>query len=355
MTFKKILMICIFLSLQLNLFCSIKELVVYQVLANGAHNLDPVIGIYEVEKKVNGETSKIFVYAYTNLEKTKIFICYNDDLEESYCTNFGSGTFDKLDGGKYVDTYHAYRVGLIGGGLIEIEDIIDKYQVYKYHSCLRKIYPRNLDEGPYSQGTGFVISKDGWIVTNKHVIDMPTRIRVLVNKNGLFKEYEFKQLYYDYENDLAFIRIDYFTNKPICISTVSEEIGNKVYALGYPKENLMGRQLKITDGIINSSSGIIGNQDFYQFSAPIQPGSSGGPLLNNKGNLCGVVTSKLKDGEMVSYAIKSKKLKRLIKQYNSEQSADENHIRLEQCKGKPMNASMIYRECSSSVVLIYVD
>jgi S1-C subfamily serine protease len=326
-----------------------------QVLSNGVHNVDPVVGIYEVEKIGYGETKKIFVYAMAVEGSKDFMILYNDDLEKSYGMDFVPGNFHKLNDGKYINTDRSfkYQVVINTRGLIEITINPEEYSNIKYH-CLRKIYPRNLDEGPYSQGTGFVISKDGWIVTNRHVIDMATRIRVLINKNGLFKEYECKQLSYDYENDLALIRIDYFTNKPICISSVLEEIGNKVYALGYPKENLMGRQLKITDGIINSTSGIIGNQDFYQFSAPIQPGNSGGPLLNNKGNLCGVVTSKLKDGEMVSYAIKSGLLKRVVKNYNTEPT-NENYIRLEQCKGKPMNASMIYKECSSSVVLIYVD
>jgi len=76
----------------------------------------------------------------------------------------------------------------------------------------------------------------------------------------------------------------------------------------------MGDEIKLTDGIISSKSGFKGDITSYQISAPIQPGNSGGPLFDKKGNLVGVVNAKIMGAENVSYAIKSSYLKNLFDQ-----------------------------------------
>ena len=74
----------------------------------------------------------------------------------------------------------------------------------------------------------------------------------------------------------------------------------------------MGEEVKITNGIISSNSGFKGDITSYQISAPVQPGNSGGPLFDDKGNLVGIINAKHSGTENVSYAIKSSYLLNLI-------------------------------------------
>ena len=69
------------------------------------------------------------------------------------------------------------------------------------------------------------------------------------------------------------------------------EIGDDVFTLGFPISDLLGKEVKYTDGSISSLSGLKGDATFFQISVPIQPGNSGGPLVNEKGNVVGIVTA----------------------------------------------------------------
>ena len=96
----------------------------------------------------------------------------------------------------------------------------------------------------------------------------------------------------------------------------AEETGSEVFALGYPMADVMGTEVKFTDGKISSKSGIQGDVRVYQISVPIQPGNSGGPLFNMEGNVVGITSSGLNrdyfKSENVNYAIKASYLKSLI-------------------------------------------
>ncbi len=76
----------------------------------------------------------------------------------------------------------------------------------------------------------------------------------------------------------------------------------------------MGDEIKLTNGIISSKTGFQGDITAYQISAPVQPGNSGGPLFNKTGNLIGIIKSKYRGAENVSYALKIAYLKNLIDQ-----------------------------------------
>ncbi len=89
------------------------------------------------------------------------------------------------------------------------------------------------------------------------------------------------------------------------------DIGEKVFTIGYPLNDIMGNNYKLSDGIISAKSGIEDDIRFYQISVPLQPGNSGGPLFNSEGNIIGLTTSRLNSKavgtqiENVNYAIKS--------------------------------------------------
>ncbi len=170
-----------------------------------------------------------------------------------------------------------------------------------------------------SSGTGFAISSSGIIVTNQHVINRASLIKVRGINGDFSKVYNAKVLIEDVNNDLALIQIQdsNFYNLgiiPYAIISKPSDVGTSIFVLGFPLRSSMGDEIKLTDGIISSKSGYKGNITSYQISAPIQPGNSGGPLFDKNGNLVGVVNAKIMGAENVSYAIKSSYLTNLIDQ-----------------------------------------
>ena len=81
--------------------------------------------------------------------------------------------------------------------------------------------------------------------------------------------------------------------KPLVIAKTTSITGTKVFTIGFPYSGALGKKPKLTEGIINSVYGIGDDPRFYQISVPLHPGNSGGPLINMKGEVLGVVTSTL--------------------------------------------------------------
>jgi S1-C subfamily serine protease len=168
-----------------------------------------------------------------------------------------------------------------------------------------------------SSGTGFGISSNGIIVTNYHVIDNCTSIKVRGVNSNFNKTYRAKILVSDKNNDLALIQIDdyNFTSLapiPYTIKTSLTGVGENIFVLGYPLRASMGDEIKLTNGIVSSKSGFQGDINSYQISAPVQPGNSGGPLFDNQGNLIGIINAKHAGAQNASYAIKASYLTNLI-------------------------------------------
>jgi S1-C subfamily serine protease len=78
-------------------------------------------------------------------------------------------------------------------------------------------------------------------------------------------------------------------------SFTKEELGNRIYVIGYPLSDILGAEVRITDGIISAKNGIDSNPTNFQMSASIQPGNSGGPVLNEKFEVIGITSSKLSE------------------------------------------------------------
>jgi len=172
-----------------------------------------------------------------------------------------------------------------------------------------------------SSGTGFFINKTGYIATNYHVIANSKALEVEYFQNGKLHVYKAKTIVFDEINDIAIIKIEdenFFgtNNIPYVLNTKSQSVGKRVFTLGYPMTTIMGNEIKFTDGSISSKSGFSGDVTKYQISVPIQPGNSGGPLFDYKGNLIGITSGglnrELLNTENVNYAIKSVFLGNLI-------------------------------------------
>lgn len=170
-----------------------------------------------------------------------------------------------------------------------------------------------------SSGTGFFINSN-LIVTNRHVIERAENIEIAVKINDTIENLKAEILIIDKNNDLAILQIsenNLFKSKlSFFMSSKEMNIGDKAYVLGFPSPYLLGTDIKLSEGLISSTSGFRGDKTLYQISAPIQPGNSGSPLIDELGNTRGIVVSSYVNGQLVNYAVKSHLLSELIDEYN---------------------------------------
>jgi serine protease Do len=139
-----------------------------------------------------------------------------------------------------------------------------------------------------SLGSGFIVSPDGYILTNNHVVDKADEITVKLYNQ---KEYKAKVIGTDRDTDLAVIKINAENLQPILMGDSDKiDVGDWVLAVGSP----FGLEQTVTQGIISAKGRIIGAgpyDDFLQTDAAINPGNSGGPLINMSGEVIGINTA----------------------------------------------------------------
>jgi serine protease Do len=139
-----------------------------------------------------------------------------------------------------------------------------------------------------SLGSGFIVSPDGYILTNNHVVDKADEITVKLYNQ---KELKAKLIGVDKETDLAVLKVDAKNLVPILMGDSDKiDVGDWVLAVGSP----FGLEQTVTQGIISAKGRIIGAgpyDDFLQTDAAINPGNSGGPLINMEGDVIGINTA----------------------------------------------------------------
>ena len=156
-----------------------------------------------------------------------------------------------------------------------------------------------------SLGSGVIIS-DNLIVTNYHVIDGAYSGYIKLNKSDTqYKIDGFVNL--DPKNDLALLRISGIHSNPIELNEEDIEVGEAVYAAGNPR----GLSGTFSDGIASGKRGIEG-KDLIQITAPISPGSSGGPIVNSSGKLVGIAVGAYTNGQNLNFAIPVKYVSSLL-------------------------------------------
>ena len=140
-----------------------------------------------------------------------------------------------------------------------------------------------------SSGSGFAVSEDGYIITNNHVIDQCQS--VVIHFEG--EEIPATVVSYDTKNDLALLKGDFSPQTIFPLSNSRPELLQDVYVAGYPFGVQISSAIKVTKGIISSLTGIGNNFSNIQIDAALQSGNSGGPILDDLGNVVGVAVSKL--------------------------------------------------------------
>jgi serine protease Do len=161
-------------------------------------------------------------------------------------------------------------------------------------------------------GSGFVISKDGLIVTNNHVVEGAKELTVtLANK----QEYSAKVIGRDPKTDIALVKID--PKETLTAVSLGDSdrlrVGDWVIAVGNP----FGLSNTVTAGIVSAKKRVIGAgpyDDFIQTDAPINPGNSGGPLFNLRGEVVGINTAIIPNGQGIGFAVAVNLAKNLLPQ-----------------------------------------
>jgi len=178
--------------------------------------------------------------------------------------------------------------------------------------------PHNQPQQDFKQrslGSGFIIDKDGYIVTNNHVVENADQIKVKLADE---REYDAEIVGRDPNTDLALIKISADTDLvPIQMGDSDRLlVGNWVVAIGSP----FGLEQTVTAGIVSAKGRIIGfgpYEDFIQTDASINPGNSGGPLVNLQGEVVGINTAIVASGQGIGFAIPVNMAKTIISQLKS--------------------------------------
>jgi uncharacterized protein len=174
------------------------------------------------------------------------------------------------------------------------------------------------DQGPSAlatdlkaTGSGFFITEDGYLLTNFHVVERAKRV-VVNTKQGSLAASVVKV---DAVNDVAALRVSgTFHPLPVGASRTAK-LGDSVFTIGFPNTRVQGVEPKLTKGEISGLAGIQDDPRHFQISVAVQPGNSGGPLVNSFGDVIGIVTLRLDDiktlqltgslPQNVNYAVKS--------------------------------------------------
>jgi S1-C subfamily serine protease len=177
--------------------------------------------------------------------------------------------------------------------------------------------PDFMVSGKYrSSGTGFWISEDGFLLTNRHVADTAAKTDVRTITGKIVPS---RVVATDDSLDIALLKAEHKPAVWLPLSNGEPEIGEYVFTVGFPNTLVQGVSAKFTDGRISSASGLRDDKNFYQTSVPVQMGNSGGALVHSKsGWVVGMMTLKLHtvapgiSADNVSYALKSPLLRRFI-------------------------------------------
>jgi serine protease Do len=173
-------------------------------------------------------------------------------------------------------------------------------------------------------GSGVIINRDGYVLTNNHVVEGAKEVTVTLADK---QEYKARVVGRDPRTDLAVLKID--AREPLTAATLGDSeqlrVGDWVLAIGNP----FGLSNTVTSGIVSAKGRIIGAgpyDDFIQTDTPINPGNSGGPLFNMKGEVVGINTAILSNGQGIGFAIPVNVLKPLVPQLISKGEVTRGYI-----------------------------
>lgn len=174
-----------------------------------------------------------------------------------------------------------------------------------------------------ASGSGFFITKDGYILTNHHVIDGAKEVVVIRKGTAYLADVVAKNK----ELDLGLLKINLFpraTNGTYVVKGIPTmpalefsddcKVGQSVYAIGFPKTEILGYEPKVTKGIVNSLTGFKGDKHQFQMDAGIDSGNSGGPVVDDFGHVIGVAVAGYMGSRSanINYAVNMESVRRFL-------------------------------------------
>ena len=273
----------------------------------------------------------------------------------------------------YVEAYKWWLLAGVRGvgrakrGVVVMESVMSGEQIAQGRKLAQDFKPKEVlsaggdgsDEsirqtGSESTGTGFFITEDGYLVTNGQLVGEGADVR-LVTRAGYLHA---KVVKTDVANDLALLKAEgKFAALPV-VSSRTVKTGNMVATVGFPNMSLQGFTLKLAKGEIASLSGSMGDPKYFQISVPLQPGNSGGALVDERGNVVGVVAAKLNvtaalatSGslpENVNYAVKSSSLLSFL------ESVPDVSAKLKEPNAKDAKFEDVVKSAEKAAVLVLV-
>jgi len=177
-----------------------------------------------------------------------------------------------------------------------------------------------------SGGSGFLIDAKGYIITNTHVLKGNGAIVI----NSLGQELHANIIYSDINSDLALLKIDdedFISPKtiPFIIRKKMSDLGEEIFTLGYPRND---NDIVYGKGYLSAQTGYNGDSNSYQIQISANPGYSGAPLFNDKGEIIGIINTRQKQAEGVAFAVKSNKIFDLIESVNENENNKADKIKL---------------------------
>lgn len=272
-------------------------------------------GVSNVVKYLTAANSTLNLLGDNNL---KIFKFGNQFAFFINGKNMGTAPAKNLRGNEFgITTRTAGEYLLKSLTVREFTSITDPRQAYPANYIPAGVPSEKTASSWKASGSGFFINENGYIATNYHVVDDMKVIQVVYQQNGKKFTHNAEVVVSDPTNDLAILKIKdnsfvRLPQIPYVFTARTEDVGTEVFALGYPKTQKLGEEIKFTDGKISAKTGVKGDIRLYQISVPITHGNSGGPLFDNNGNLIGITSSGWENENNINYAIKSIYLKNLI-------------------------------------------
>lgn len=170
--------------------------------------------------------------------------------------------------------------------------------------------PKPEFTNPPKVATAFMLDARGYFVTNYHVTSAMKKVIYVENNRGEY--FQAVAVYNDRESDLAILKITdtsfrFTAPIPYGIRKSAADLGEKIFTLGYPRNEIV-----YSEGYLSAKSGNEGDSSAYQFNVSVNHGNSGGPVLNNNGEVIAIITAKNEDADGVTYAAKAKNIYSLI-------------------------------------------
>ena len=170
-----------------------------------------------------------------------------------------------------------------------------------------------------SAGTAFAVNEQGYLITSNHIIQNADDIVIFSSEGSM--GWRGKVVKVNKKFDLALIKIDTVTKANPIATWNTVPNGLEIFAFGFPNPSIQGRELKITSGLVNSLEGLTTKAGVFQFSAPIQRGNSGGPVVGSDGTIIGLISGKLEGRsdqsnsetlQNVNFAVRSEELVKFL-------------------------------------------